>query len=185
MKKLLLFIVLMLFTTNICLAEKNWFDIEVAKIRTVKEAQVRAINDELQEIVVTKEKIYTDYSMNSAEKAKQIELLNRRADELTSKKMNIEQKYKKDKADLKRRWKNGDTKSVPDYSTYSYTETTEYRPITTKQEYTTTRTTTQLTGPKEIVETRNVTTKTNVKKQLPEYIQIQPKPEPEFKVILN
>ncbi|MBQ9245703.1 hypothetical protein IJ182_05495 [bacterium] len=211
MKKVLLFTFIALITTNVCYAEKNWFDIEVSKIRQAKELQVNIINDELKDIEIQKAQILSDSGISPSIRAQQVDEFNRRTQELTAQKTYIEEQYKKDKAELKRRWKNGDTKNTDTYSRYNYntparneykttltTTTREYTPVnntTTYNRYeynipvqktseykTVTTTTKEVTKP--VSQKTTVTTKT-IEKRIPNSIELQPKPQPEFKVILH
>ena len=132
MKKLVSIIFLFLLAANVCYADKNWFDLEVAKIRDVKNAQTTAINNELTQIENGLLRIQADTRLSEEQKAKLSNDYNMRKSELTAEKNRIEEKYKADKAELKRRWKNGETSSK-----YSTTYTTPVKTQTTTGTYTT------------------------------------------------
>ena len=106
MKKILLLFILMIFTTNICFAEKTWYDNEVSKIRQAKNAKTKPINQELRTIKHARKDIYANYNISTKEKTRRLETLNKRENELNLRKSNIEKKYKEDKSKLRRQWRN-------------------------------------------------------------------------------
>ncbi len=136
MKKFVAIAFLFLFAANVCYADKNWFDIEVAKIRDVKNAQNSVINDELKKIDNSLLQIQADTRLSESQKAKLSHDYNARKSELTAEKARIEEQYKMDKAELKRRWKNGETGSTS-YSKSTYTVPVRTQTTTTTKTYST------------------------------------------------
>ena len=151
MKKTLVLLAVIALTSNMCFADKNWYDVELAKIRNVKDAKCKVIDSELAQIATVTTRLQTDMSMSAGERQEQLALYNNRRDALNSQKISIERQYKADKETLKSRWKSGNTKSddivskwvydksigniIPDES-YTYTK----RTVTTypSREYTNT-----------------------------------------------
>ncbi len=144
MKKILIVMAVIALSANsLCYAEKNWFDVELAKIRNVKDAKCKLIDKEIADITTVTTRLQTDTSVSSAERQQQIAALNRRTSELNSQKTSIERQYKADKETLKNRWKSGNRNSndivsrwVNDDSigniipkeTYTYTQRTMQTP---------------------------------------------------------
>lgn len=154
MKKALVLLAVIALTSNMCFADKNWFDVELAKIRNVKEAKCRVIDGEIARLNTATTMIQTDTSKSSAQRQQELAMINRQISSLNSQKLSIERQYKADKDTLKNRWKDGNRNSsdivskwlndesigniLPDES-YTYTK----RTVTTypAREYTTTTTT--------------------------------------------
>jgi TolA-binding protein len=172
MKKTLVLLAVIALTSNMCFADKNWFDVELAKIRNVKEAKCRVIDSEIARINTATTMVQTDTTKSSAQRQQELAMLNKQISSLNSQKLSIERQYKADKDTLKSRWKNGNRNSsdivskwmndetigniLPDES-YTYTKQT----VTTypAREYrTTTQTTTQTT--KEMIPVKKTTTTT-------------------------
>ena len=185
MKKTLVLLAVIALTSNMCFADKNWFDVELAKIRNVKEAKCRVIDSEIARINTATSMLQTDASKSSAQRQQELAMLNRQLSSLNSQKTSIERQYKADKDTLKNRWKSGNRNSsdivskwlndetigniLPDES-YTYTKQTvttypakEYRTTTTQptnemipiRKTTTTTVTTQGRQPVQKIEYRD------------------------------
>ncbi len=160
MKKLLIVLTLaLLASSTLCYADKNWFDVELAKIRNVKEAKCDIINKQLAELSVLVARTQVDTTLTTAEKQQHINAYNNKISELNSQKQEIERQYVADKDTLKTRWKNGTESSNDIISKWVYDS-----PVTRIQpdEYYTTRTVTTETYPTKTVvtETQPATTVT-------------------------
>ncbi len=111
MKKTLVLLAVIALTSNMCFADKNWFDVELAKIRNVKETKCRVIDSEIAKLNTATTMLQTDASKSSAQRQQELAMLNKQISSLNSQKLSIERQYKADKDTLKNRWKNGNKKS--------------------------------------------------------------------------
>ena len=123
MKKTLVLLAVIALTSNMCFADKNWFDVELAKIRNVKEAKCRVIDSEIARINTATTMVQTDTTKSSAQRQQEVEMLNKRLSALNSQKVSIERQYKADKDTLKNRWKNGNRNSSDIVSKWMNDET--------------------------------------------------------------
>ena len=106
MKKLALALSLVVLSANIVMASSHpKYDAELSKIRTVKNAQTSVINSQIKEIAIKIEALEADTTMTASQKKKQLNEYNAELDKLTNRKNQISEKYKTDKARLKRMYK--------------------------------------------------------------------------------
>ena len=105
MKKILLIFLVIMFSTNIVLANKPEYDAELSKIRTIKNAQVSALNKQIKSISTNIMELELNTTISELEKEKKLEIYTKKLEDLTNKKYEISEKYKKEKAILKRKYK--------------------------------------------------------------------------------
>ena len=105
MRKILLLLCIVLFSTNSVLASNPVYDAELSKIRTIKNAKVSAINKQIKDLSVK----ITELELNTTETSelKEIKMkeYTEKLDKLTTKKYQISEQYKRDKAELKKKYK--------------------------------------------------------------------------------
>ena len=101
MKKIVILLSLIMLASGVAYAAKYpKYDLELSKIRTVKNAQTAEINKQISELEVNIENFETDTSITAAQKnAKTVEYKNK-INELTIQKNRIAEKYKVDKKKL-------------------------------------------------------------------------------------
>lgn len=105
MKKILLTLFIILFSVNFALADKPEYDAELSKIRTIKNAQISAISKQIKDISNKMMELELNTTISNSEKEKQLQIYTEKLDELTTKKYQISEKYKEDKAKLKKKYK--------------------------------------------------------------------------------
>ena len=105
MKKLLVSFIIILLSANYTLASNTLYDAELSKIRTIKNAKVSVLNKQINEISEKLVELELNTTMKESEKEKSIQSYNKQLEELTNKKTEISEQYKKDKAVLKKKYK--------------------------------------------------------------------------------
>ena len=106
MKKIALLLSLILLSSAMAFAGGNSkYEAELSKIRTVKNAQTSVINSQIKEIAVKIEELEASTTVSSSEKTRKMSEYNAQLDKLTTRKNEINKKYKADKAKLKRMYK--------------------------------------------------------------------------------
>ncbi len=106
MKKLALLLTFVILSTSIALASKYpKYDAELSKIRTVKNSQTTVINNEIKDIATKIEELEANTTMSTAEKNRKLAEYNAELDKLTTRKIQISEKYNADKARLKQLYK--------------------------------------------------------------------------------
>ena len=105
MKKLLVSFIIILLSANYTLANNTLYDAELSKIRTIKNAKVSVLNKQINEISEKLVELELNTTMKESEKEKRIQSYNKQLEELTNKKTEISEQYKKDKAVLKKKYK--------------------------------------------------------------------------------
>ena len=106
MKKIAVLLSVIMFTVGIAYASKYpKYDAELSKIRTVKNAQTSVLNKQIKEIANNIETLELNTSISTAEKNKKMKEYNAQLDKLTTRKAEIEAKYKSDKQRLKTLYK--------------------------------------------------------------------------------
>ena len=102
MKKMVLLLTVIMLSAGVVYASKYpKYDAELSKVRTVKNAQTAEINIQIKEIEVKIEELETNATINAAEKNAKINEYKSQLNSLTTKKTQIEEKYKTDKQRLK------------------------------------------------------------------------------------
>lgn len=102
MKKLALLLTFVILASGFAFAGKYpKYDAEVSKIRSVKNAQTSAINQEMKEISAQIEELQLNTSMSSAQKSVKMREYNSRLNKLATRKVEIQNKYNADKERLK------------------------------------------------------------------------------------
>lgn len=105
MKKLIATFIIMLCAVNFAFASKPEYDAELSKIRTIKNAQTSALNKQIKSIESNILELELDETIPSSQKEQKLNLYTQKLEKLTTKKYQISEKYKKDKAELKMRYK--------------------------------------------------------------------------------
>ena len=105
MKKITLILSIILFSANIVLANNPVYDAELSKIRTIKNAKVSALNKQIKDISTKITELELNTTITELEKEKKINTYTKELDQLTTKKYQISEQYKKDKAILKKKYK--------------------------------------------------------------------------------
>lgn len=105
LKKLVLIFMVILCSTNFAFANKPEYDAELSKIRTIKKAQISALNTQIRDITSNITELELDTTISPSEKEYKMNLYTKKLEDLTSKKYQISEKYKKDKATLKKKYK--------------------------------------------------------------------------------
>ena len=105
MKKLLVSFIIILLSENYTLASNTLYDTELSKIRTIKNAKVSVLNKQIKEISENLVELELNTTMKKSEKEKRIQSYNKQLEELTTKKAEISEQYKRDKAILKKKYK--------------------------------------------------------------------------------
>lgn len=106
MKKLAVLLAFVMFSTGFAFAGKYpKYDAEVSKIRTVKNAQTSAINQEIKEITAEMEELQLNTTMSSAQKSIKMREYNSKLNKLATRKVEIQNQYNADKERLKALYK--------------------------------------------------------------------------------
>ena len=105
MKKALLTLFLLIASINVVYANNPQYDSELSKIRSIKNAKISVLNKEIKEISSNIVELELNTTINESEKEKKLQLYNKKLEELTTKKTEISEQYKRDKAILKKRYK--------------------------------------------------------------------------------
>lgn len=105
MKKLILTFFIMLCSISFAFASKPEYDAELSKIRTIKNVQTTALNKQIKSIEANILALELDETIPSTKKEQKLNLYTQKLEALTTKKYQIAEKYKKDKAELKKKYK--------------------------------------------------------------------------------
>ena len=105
MKKALLTLLILVTSINIVYANNPQYESELSKIRTIKNAKTAILNKEIKEISSNIVELELNTTINELEKEKKLQLYNKKLEELATKKTEISEQYKRDKAVLKKKYK--------------------------------------------------------------------------------
>ena len=106
MKKIALILaILMLSSSFVYAGNKTRYKAEVKKIKMVKNAQTKALKKQMKDLARKIENTEASTSISNAEKNRRINNYNAQMNNITNKKVQVIEKYKKDKAELKRKYK--------------------------------------------------------------------------------
>ncbi|MCR5260831.1 MAG: hypothetical protein K6C94_03230 [Candidatus Gastranaerophilales bacterium] len=107
MKKFFILFSVMILSANFALASKYpVYDAEVRKIRTVKNAQMAGIEQQISNLEEKIEMTEKSSSLTAAQKNQRIKNYSSQLEKLITRKNQIKQKYKNDKELLKKKYKN-------------------------------------------------------------------------------
>lgn len=106
MKKFALILaILMLSSSFVYAGDKTRYKAELKKIKVIKNAQTRALKKQMKEIARKIEDTESSTTLSNTEKNRRINNYTAQLNNITNKKVQIKEKYKKDKAELKRKYK--------------------------------------------------------------------------------
>ena len=106
MKKIALILaILMLSSSFVYAGNKTRYKAEVKKIKMVKNAQTKALKKQMKDLARKIEDTESSTTLSNAEKNRRINNYNAQMTNVTNKKVQVIEKYKKDKAELKRKYK--------------------------------------------------------------------------------
>lgn len=106
MKKIALILaILMLSSSFVYAGNKTRYKAEVKKIKMVKNAQTKALKRQMKDLARKIEDTESSTTLSNAEKNRRINNYNAQMTNVTNKKVQVIEKYKKDKAELKRKYK--------------------------------------------------------------------------------
>lgn len=106
MKKIALILaILMLSSSFVYAGNKTRYKAEVKKIKMVKNAQTKALKKQMKDLARKIEDTESSTTLSNAEKNRRINSYNAQMTNVTNKKVQVIEKYKKDKAELKRKYK--------------------------------------------------------------------------------
>ena len=105
MKRIILLISVFLLMTTAAYANSEQYELELSKIKAVKNAQVSVINKKMDAIKHDLEVLYLNTTMNDQVRSKKEAAYEEQLRQLAAKKHQIKVKYKEDKAKLKKMYK--------------------------------------------------------------------------------
>lgn len=105
MKKLVVTFFIMLFAINFAFANKLEYEAELSKIRTIKNAQTSALNKQIKIINEHIIELEMNTTISGSEKEQKLRIYTKKLEKLTTKKQEISDKYRQDKAVLKKKYK--------------------------------------------------------------------------------